>query len=273
MEKIYSMRISIITINFNHKEGLKRTIESVVSQSIHDFEWIIIDGGSTDGSKALLEQYDNYITFWVSERDYGIYNAMNKGIRKSSGDYLLFLNSGDYLYNCQTIEKVLLTNCKSDLIIGKLAKEINNKMIIEPGYENSQLTAADIFLKPVPHQATFINRKLFEKFGFYDESFKIVSDWKFFLYTIVFGNVSVELLNIPISVFECNGISETNARINIIERDKVLKELFPKSVLNDYNYALSLKEISKYKVIYKLYSCLYRLAMFCNKSRHYLEQI
>ena len=99
------MKLSIITINFNNHDGLQKTINSVIAQTWKDFEWIIIDGGSTDGSKNLIEQYDKYITYWISESDKGIYNAMNKGIKIARGDYLQFLNSGDYFYNEKVIEK------------------------------------------------------------------------------------------------------------------------------------------------------------------------
>ena len=88
------MKYSIITVNYNNKEGLRNTIESVIHQTYRDFEFIVIDGGSTDGSAEVLKEYDSQITYWVSEKDKGIYNAMNKGIAKATGDYLNFMNSG-----------------------------------------------------------------------------------------------------------------------------------------------------------------------------------
>lgn len=110
--------ISIITINFNNKNGLIKTLNSVISQTCKEFEWIIIDGGSTDGSKELLENYSEHITYWVSEPDNGIYHAMNKGIRVAKGDYLQFLNSGDYLANNKTIEDFYNENFTDDVIYG-----------------------------------------------------------------------------------------------------------------------------------------------------------
>ncbi len=92
------MKLSIITVNLNNKDGLQKTIDSVISQTFKDFEWIVIDGGSTDGSKELIEKYSDYISYWVSEPDKGIYNAMNKGIKVAKGDYLEFLNSGDIFF-------------------------------------------------------------------------------------------------------------------------------------------------------------------------------
>jgi len=115
------MKLSIITVNLNNKSGLQKTIDSVISQTYKDFEWIIIDGGSTDGSKELIEQYSQYITYWISEPDKGIYNAMNKGIVQAKGEYLQFLNSGDALYDKYVLDKILkATNITSDIITGSI---------------------------------------------------------------------------------------------------------------------------------------------------------
>ena len=92
------MKYSIITVNFNNKEGLRKTIESVIHQTFHDFEFIVIDGGSTDGSADVLKEYHTQIDYWVSEPDGGIYQGMNKGIKKATGDYLNFMNSGDCFF-------------------------------------------------------------------------------------------------------------------------------------------------------------------------------
>ena len=89
------MKLSIITINYNNREGLKKTINSVINQTFRDFEYILIDGGSEDGSKEIILQHEAQFSYWRSEKDHGIYNAMNKGILAAKGDYLLFLNSGD----------------------------------------------------------------------------------------------------------------------------------------------------------------------------------
>ena len=99
-------KLSIITINYNNQSGLQRTVESIVNQTWKEFEYIVIDGGSTDGSAAYLESQNKIFDYWVSEKDLGIYNAMNKGIKAATGHYLLFLNSGDELLN----DKVLAQN-------------------------------------------------------------------------------------------------------------------------------------------------------------------
>ena len=96
-------KLSIITINLNNQSGLIKTIQSVISQTFKDFEWIIIDGDSTDGSKELLKKHIQHFTHCISEKDNGIYNAMNKGIKLAQGEYIYFLNSGDYLCNKDTM--------------------------------------------------------------------------------------------------------------------------------------------------------------------------
>ena len=99
------LKLSIITINYNNLEGLKRTVESVVNQTWHEFEYIIIDGASNDGSAAYIESQSHHFDYWESEKDSGIYNAMNKGIKVATGEYLLFLNSGDHLFNDSVLEQ------------------------------------------------------------------------------------------------------------------------------------------------------------------------
>lgn len=112
------MKLSIITINLNNKDGLEKTIESVVSQTFTDYEFIIIDGGSTKGDVELIKEYENKISYWVSEKDSGIYNAQNKGIKQARGEYLYFLNSGDALYENTTLEKVFKNDPHDPFICG-----------------------------------------------------------------------------------------------------------------------------------------------------------
>ena len=102
------MKFSIITINYNNKDGLEMTINSVLGQSFQGFEYIIIDGGSTDGSIDIIKKYESRIDYWVSEPDNGVYNAMNKGIRKATGDYINFMNSGDAYHSSSALGTVVI---------------------------------------------------------------------------------------------------------------------------------------------------------------------
>lgn len=99
--------VSIITITYNASRWLERTILSILSQSYSNIEYIIIDGGSTDGTVDIIKQYASGISYWVSEPDKGIYDAMNKGLQKATGDYVWFINAGDSLYTSDTVQRVV----------------------------------------------------------------------------------------------------------------------------------------------------------------------
>ena len=113
-----SVKLSIITVNLNNLEGLKKTYESVVCQTFTDYEWLVIDGGSTDGSREFIEQHQNKFAYWCSEPDKGIYNAMNKGIVRAKGEYLNFMNSGDCFVKKETLAGVFGEERKVDILYG-----------------------------------------------------------------------------------------------------------------------------------------------------------
>ena len=119
------MKLSIVTINYNNLSGLQKTIDSVLQQSFKDYEWIIIDGGSTDGGKELLEKNQNHFAYWCSEPDKGIYNAINKGLSHATGDYIQFLNSGDWLYDSTILEKVFTQILKENYIQLIISPKLN----------------------------------------------------------------------------------------------------------------------------------------------------
>lgn len=226
-KKMSSPKLTIITINYNNKEGLQKTIDSVISQTLKEFEWIIIDGGSYDGSKELIEHYAEYFSYWVSEPDRGIYHAMNKGVKKSSGEYLLFLNSGDYLFNQTVIEKTMSffkTNIE-DFIVGDVLLESGNKPEIT---RYTKMLSNNIIYKlsfsSLPHQSSFIKKSIFEKYGLYREDFKIASDWFLCYDSIILNNASIAYIPLTISVFNEEGISSINKKLYIEEREKLLSE-------------------------------------------------
>ena len=227
------MFLSVITINYNNREGLKRTVDSVVDQTFRDFEWIVIDGGSTDGSKELIEQYADHFAYWVSEPDKGIYNAMNKGILAAKGEYLFFLNSGDWLKNKDSLQFAISTSFKEDVICFPLVLDFGNRM--EESWLSEKVTLYTFIQGSLYHSgSSFIRRTLFDKYGLYDESLKIVSDWKFFLQAIGLGNASVRVEKECISVFDMKGVCTVQMEANQKERQKVLQELLPARLLEDY---------------------------------------
>ena len=210
------MKISIITINLNNKDGLRKTIESVVNQTVFDkVEYIIIDGGSTDGSKELIEQHKDKLYYWCSEPDKGIYNAMNKGITVSTGDYLLFLNSGDYLSENNVLEMVF-PYLEYDFVYGnELKVNERNKSPYEAKYPD-KLDESFFRRTSLPHQSTFIKAELLKEKP-YSETFKIISDWKFFIEAFRTGKTYKHMPFI-VSVYDCSGFSSQN--INLMQKER-----------------------------------------------------
>ena len=224
------MKLSIITVCYNNLAGLKRTVESINIQTARNaFEYIIIDGASSDGTKNFLRSTEIKIDKWTSEPDNGIYNAMNKGVDLASGDYCLFLNSGDVLHDCNVIEKAINEIDNHDLVIGKII--FLNSM--STSVVNTPITLQRLYVGSIPHPGTFIRTELLRE-NPYDESLKIASDWKFFLQALIIGNCSYKIVDLIITDFECDGISATNKDLCELEREQVLKDLFPERILLDY---------------------------------------
>lgn len=224
------MKLSIITVNLNNRDGLQKTIDSVVSQTFKDFEWIVIDGGSTDGSKELIEQYADHFAYWVSEPDKGIYNAMNKGVRAAQGEYLQFLNSGDYLRETNTLDKVFSNFPSGDIIYGNLTLQEEGEEKENRQYPE-KLSFYELYLRSLPHPSTFIKTSLLKNDP-YDERLRIAADWKFFLKMAL---ESRDFRHIPmfVSCFDQSGISSTNMNLLRSERDLITAEIVPPSILND----------------------------------------
>lgn len=290
--------LSIITINLNNAKGLYKTIESVISQTSQDFEYIIIDGGSTDGSVDIIKSFtiiepgiytpftdirkgsdlskvndieaeqksqitnpplrpvpsapcSTPITYWISEPDRGIYHAMNKGIMGSKGEYCQFLNSGDCLANPTVTEKMLKNIPNCSIFYGNMVKQMpNGKML------RNKKIPADSFLTfftgTLNHSPAYIKRSLFSKYGLYDENLRIVSDWKFFLISIALNAEKVCYSDLDVTCFDMKGISNIEKELDTTERKKVLQEMFPSSIITDYEkysgYILQMKRLNRFKI-------------------------
>ncbi|KJD33395.1 hypothetical protein PK35_05935 [Tamlana nanhaiensis] len=240
------MQLTIITINYNNLDGLKKTVDSVKNQSYQDFEYVVIDGGSTDGSKEYLEENFQKFNYWVSEKDKGVYHAMNKGIEKAKGQYVLFLNSGDHFYSPKVLDKYIDKVNNFDIIYFNQKVVGKTKTFIK---EYPETLSFAYFLKDnLPHQATFIKKEIFNAVGCFKEDFKIVSDWKFFVDAICKYNCSYMYIAKTLSVFYQDGISALKENLNVIEVEKqyVLK--------NSYSLFMNdLDDVLKYmKIVHNL---------------------
>jgi glycosyltransferase involved in cell wall biosynthesis len=223
------MELTIITINLNNSAGLEKTVRSVLQQGYQEVEYIVIDGGSTDGSVNILKKYDDHITYWISEQDSGMYAAMNKGIRAATGKYLLFLNSGDYLFDEQVIAELLTQAQKDpDLIYGNLGRIFPNGMQDRVKMPET-LTVETMVKGTLCHPVTLIKKALFNTYGFYDENIRIVADWAFFLKLIISGKVTTQYIDVDVAVYSMDGISSKLSNVPLIEAERlrVLHQYLP----------------------------------------------
>lgn len=255
------MKLSIITVNYNNRQGLQRTIDSVICQTWKDFEWIVIDGGSNDGSKELIKQNEHYFAFWCSEPDRGVYNAMNKGVTHANGEYVNFLNSGDTFYDESVLQKINDLHFDADIISGQAVRMDNQK----PLFKFNDSLFLQLYVTTISHQGAFIKRSLLNTYP-YDESLMIASDWKFWLQTIIWDNVKVKNTDIIVARQDMSGIStcqnSNSIAIDQYEREKVLNEFFP---------LLLRKELEKYLHIRKSPFILYGDYLY--KNSHFLYAI
>lgn len=260
------MRLSIITINYNNKDGLQKTIDSVVSQIWRDFEWIVIDGGSTDGSKELIEQYQQHFAYWCSEPDKGVYNAMNKGIAKARGEYLNFMNSGDYFVCDSTLMDVFSKVLLGDIVAGPVILSNGQRL-----YQYQDNYVRLLLCSSLCHQSSFFKRNLFDKYK-YREDFQIISDWVALVDWLLFEGKSLQYLDVDIARYDVSGMSSNLNRM-MSERNTFLQgRLGPKigielpQLYKEISYLkgeLAIPAIKMLRDLYyntpKCFSVLYRL--------------
>ena len=234
--------LAIVTINFNNLNGLKKTINSVKNQTDKQIEFIIIDGGSTDGSKEFIEENQKNLKYWVSENDRGVYHAMNKGLEKVTSEYCLFLNSGDYLLNHQTIENVKnQIDANATMSYGLIQWEETN-LLWNP---KKDLKAFEMTKKSlIPHQGTFFNTNILKKLNGYKENYKVISDWGIMVELLEKG-YDTQKLNLIVSICEKQGISASLEDQIKKERRSYLLKYAIKTMIYGYLYAM--------KKIFKLY--------------------
>lgn len=248
--------LSIITINYNNAAGLQKTVDSVLSQTGTDYEFIVIDGGSTDGSKDIIAKHNSRIAYSVSEKDGGIYDAQNKGIAVAKGEYLLFLNSGDTFHsqNVVTAFSKFVTTTKAGVVYG-------NSQIIENGVKTTiqqppqQLDKYYFFKYTLNHQACFIQKSLFDEFGLYSLNYKICSDFEFFLKVFNKYPETYLYFNETVCDYDKTGLSSDKANYERVVKEKhaILKQYLSKEEYADC-YKRALNELPfKYRFLSKVY--------------------
>lgn len=264
------MKLSIITINYNNLEGLKKTYGSVISQTCQDFEWIIIDGGSTDGSKEFIEEHQEHFAYWCSEPDKGVYNAMNKGIAKAKGEYINFMNSGDCFAFSSTLEKVFSLNYHEDILFGYMMRKTIDGIPHNIPSMKSTLYWEDFYFDTLPHQSSYIKRELFDRLGGYDETYPRLADWKWFMYAIVKEKATYHFIQDKLSVYECGGISEDEyMRVDLA---RLRKEFYPSYLAEtDLQFIRELRTILNNKYSRFAFRVAWKLAKIINRRKTQAE--
>ena len=300
------MKLSIITINYNNASGLQKTMESVLSQTSRDFEYIVVDGASTDASRQVISDLicDKRLVIdekqiasnerlvisnefpkgdtiiygipfrWVSEPDNGIYHAMNKGIRMVKGEYIHFLNSGDWLVDNHVVEKML--GELNELITKEQQPDVfvGNKIMIRPDgkirrgrNDKRPVTGLTFYRGTIEHTSAYIRRAMFDVVGMYDETLSIVSDWKWYFEAVLHHNAKVSYTDLYVTYFDNTGISSTNQQLDKAERRQVLEQMLPPAVLADYDtYSFDIDQMERlkrypliYKLVWSVERCLFKL--------------
>ena len=267
------MKLTIITINRNNSPGLEKTMKSVLSQTCKEFEYVVVDGASTDGSVAVIEEsskgFGNRLK-WVSEPDNGIYNAMNKGIEMASGDYIQILNSGDCLVSKDVVAqmfKALEEKSYPSILYGNMLKDMpGGKIVKDKSFAGKEITFLGFYNGTLNHSPAYIRKSLFDRYGLYDENLKIVSDWKWYMRAIILGDEKPAYVDIDITLFDMNGISETNLELRDQEKSQEMSRLIPSTILADYQaWSFPIEQMRRlkrhpwaYKLVWFLERCLFK---------------
>lgn len=267
------MILSIITINRNNSTGLEKTMRSVASQSFKDFEYIVIDGASTDKSVDVVKKYESGFCHlkWISEPDNGIYNAMNKGLRMATGDYIQILNSGDCLASeniTARMLEMLEKKGKPSMLYGNMVKCFpDGHRTVDKSFCGGEITMLGMYSGTLNHDPVYVRRDLFEKYGYYDERLKIVSDWKWYMQALIFGEEKPQYVDLDVTLFDMTGISEVNLGLRDAEKRQELEKLLPQPILADYdNWHFPIEQMRRlkchpwaYKLVWLLERVLFKI--------------
>lgn len=218
------MKLSIITVCKNAEKLLVKTIESVLNQTFTDYEYIIIDGASTDGSLGVIDNYKDKIKI-ISESDKGIYDAMNKGIDLSKGEYLLFLNAGDYFLHENVLKEIMEINFDEDIVYTDGLIEFSNGFMFYKTF-TKKVTKIFMYMDTLPHQDSLVRRDVFLKTRGFDSEYKIAGDYKFFLDALFKYNCTSKYIRKLLAVNDLKGLSnqESFKKITKDERMKAISE-------------------------------------------------
>ncbi|ACU08376.1 hypothetical protein FIC_01934 [Flavobacteriaceae bacterium 3519-10] len=205
------MKISIITVCYNSAKTIEETLKSVQNQTYKNIEYIVIDGASKDATTSIIEKYKDIITYFSSEPDKGLYDAMNKGIQQATGDYVGIINSDDVFYDNKTIEKVadyFAEHPHLDAITGNIVQHKNNRIIRKYSSANWSPEKLKRGFMP-PHPAIFMKTSLYHKFGLYRLDYKISADYELIIRFFLKEKISYQYSGITTTSMAVGGASSS----------------------------------------------------------------
>lgn len=259
----YMLKITIITICHNVKNEIRATIESVCNQSYPNTEYFIIDGASTDGTLEVIQEYSRFENLKIySEKDFGIYNAMNRGIARASGDYIFFLNAGDVFYNEYVLEEVSQYMLEDADIIyyGKVCLVLaDGSKIIEDFSEKEGSLEEKLLNGLMPcHQSIFAPRKLLTD-HYFRESYKIRADYEWLIYSVSKGNKCIGI-PVTISYYDMSGMSGKyrNQKLSLREEEYIIQE-YEKSFKQPVGLSEQKKEVMRWKHLAQKHFSMFQL--------------
>lgn len=250
-------KVSVITICYNAEKEIEKTLVSVMDQTYENIEYIIIDGQSKDNTleiiNSVLSKYPNRDVKLSSETDNGIYDAMNKGIQKATGEWINFMNAGDSFFHSRTLEEMCSELCPEiDILRGNIIRKYSKFDVKSVGVTSQCPGIMDMFNNTFHHQACLIRHMLFEKYGLYSLDYKLCSDWKFFYECVVINHVKSKYIDKTVALFSMDGASSENALKYRMEQESFLIQVYGEELF------VLLKELQAYRKV-KVFSLYFKM--------------
>ncbi len=249
------MKISVITVCYNSVKTIEKTINSVLSQNFKNFEYIIIDGGSTDGTLEIIEKFKNKIDNVISKKDTGIFDAINKGINLSNGDIISIIHSDDIFFNndvLNIVHKNFVTKPDLECLIGTtLIKKVNSNLILRKYNSRFFKKWMLYFGYSPPHPSTFIKKSVYEKCGIYKLNYEIAGDFEFFLRIFLKFNISFKTTDEKFVIMSMGGKSTASIKSNLISNQEILRSFKENKIYSNWFFILARFPIKLFQFILK----------------------
>lgn len=252
-------KISVITVCYNAAKDIGRTMHSVLNQTIPNIEYLIIDGGSKDNTVKEANQisldYPNIEVKISSEPDHGIYDAMNKGIKKATGEWLIFMNAGDVFVSNNVLEEFnSYLSDDIDILRGNIVRIYDKFKAVSQGIISQDPTLMDMISGSFHHQACLIRRALFMKYGLYSTDYRLCSDWKFFFDCVVLHHVKTKYVNYTVAAFRMDGASSNNTKKYENESRAYLVSLYGEEIVDCLNELKFYRRYKLFRILFDIYN-------------------